>query len=69
MPTWLIIIIAVVVIGAIIGYFASDGNNRVEDAVQSGCASGAGCGYLLLHLFLWGLGLAFLIWLFGAIFG
>ena len=69
MPTWLIIIIVVAVIGAIIGYFASDGNNRVGDAVQSGCVSGAGCGYVLLQLFLWGLGIVFLIWLFGAIFG
>ena len=69
MPTWLIIIIVVAVIGAIIGYFSSDSNNRVGDAVQSGCVSGAGCGYVLLQLFLWGLGIVFLIWLFGAIFG
>lgn len=68
MPTWLIIIIVVALIGAIIGYLTSKGD-RVEDAIQGGCVSAGGCGYLLLQLFLWGLGIAFLIWLFGAIFG
>lgn len=69
MPTWLIIIIVVGVIGAIVGFIFGNGDSRVEDALAAGCTSASGCGYILLRLFLFGLGIWFLIWLFGAIFG
>lgn len=69
MPTWLIIILIVAAIGAVFGYFASEDEHRGEDAAQGALMGAIGCGHLLLQLFLWGLGLAFLIWLFGAIFG
>jgi len=64
---WLIVIIIVAVIGAIIGYFSSGGNK--EEAFASGCASGLGCGYIILYiaLALLGIWLLFAIgsWLFG----
>lgn len=68
MPTWLIIILIVAAIGAVIGYFANNDGDRTEGAVQGAVGGAMGCGYLLLQLFLWGLGLAFLIWIFGVIF-
>lgn len=61
MPTWLIIILVVAAIGAVLGFLGSERGERTEGAM--------GCGYLLFQLFLWGLGIFFLIWLFGAIFG
>ena len=69
MPTWLIIILVVAAIGAVIGFISSNHGERAEGAVQGALGGAMGCGYFLLHLFLWGLGVAFMIWLFGAIFG
>ena len=69
MPTWLIIILVVAAIGAIIGFLGSDEGNRTEGAIQGAIGGAIGCGHILLRLFLWGLGIAVLIWLFGAIFG
>lgn len=69
MPTWLIIILIVAAIGAAIGFFGNEKGERAEGAVQGALGSAMGCGYLLLQLFLWGLGILVLIWLFGAIFG
>lgn len=69
MPTWLIIILIVAAIGAVIGFMSSDSGNRGEGAISGAIGGAMGCGYVLLHLFLWGLGIFFLIWLFGAIFG
>lgn len=68
MPTWLIIILIVALIGAAIGFFSSNDGERAEGAVQGAIGGAVGCGYLLFQLFLWGLGIALLIWLFGAIF-
>lgn len=69
MPTWLIIILVVAAIGAVIGFLSSEDGNRTEGALQ-GCLGGAvGCGHVLFQLFLWGVGLGILIWLFSAIFG
>lgn len=69
MPTWLIIILIVAAIGAAIGFFGNEKGECAEGAVQGALGSAMGCGYLLLQLFLWGLGIMVLIWLFGAIFG
>ena len=69
MPTWLIIILVVAAIGAVIGFLGNEKGERTEGAVQGALGSAMGCGYLLLQLFLWGLGLSVLIWLFKAIFG
>ena len=69
MPTWLVIILVVAVIGAAFGYFTSDDGHRGEGAAQGAFMGAVGCGHILLQLFLWGLGIALLIWLFGAIFG
>lgn len=73
MPTWLIIILVVAAICGIIGFFSSEEGERssgaAEGAMAGAMAGAMGCGYLLFRLFLWGLGIAFLIWLFGAIFG
>ena len=69
MPTWLIIILAVAVIGGIIGFLSNEDGNRASGAIEGALGGAMGCGYLLLQLFLWGAGIFFLIWLFGAIFG
>ena len=69
MPTWLIIILVVAAIGGLIGFFGSEDGKRGEGATQGAIMGAMGCGQLLLQLLLWGLGVMFLIWLFGAIFG
>lgn len=69
MPTWLIIILIVAAIGAVIGFLGNEKGERTEGAVQGALGGAMGCGYLLLQLFLWGLGISVLIWLFSAIFG
>lgn len=68
MPTWLIILIIVAIIGAIFGYASSDDGNRGEGAANGALSAATGCGYILLQIFLWGLGIAIVIWLFSAIF-
>lgn len=68
MPTWLIIILVVAVIGAVIGYFGSEKGERGSGAAQGALGGAMGCGYLLLQLFLWGAGIAFMIWIFKLIF-
>ena len=69
MPTWLIIILVVAVIGAVIGFIGSEKGERGSGAAQGALSGAMGCGYLLLQLFLWGLGISFAIWIFGLIFG
>ena len=69
MPTWLIIILIVAAIGAVLGFISNEKGERTEGAVQGALGSAMGCGYLLFELFLWGLCISVLIWLFRAIFG
>lgn len=62
MPTWLIILIIVIVIGGIIGLFVSGGE-------PSGCLFGAlqgglGCGGVLLQILFWGIAISLAIELF-----
>lgn len=68
MPVWLIILIIAAIIGAIWGFSSSNDGERGAGAASGALAGATGCGYLLLHLFLWGCGLFLLIWLFSAIF-
>lgn len=67
--TWLIIILVAAIICAIIGYMTGEKGEKESNAAAGAVAGAMGCGYLLFHLFLFGVGLFFLIWLFNAIFG
>ena len=69
MPTWLIIILVVAAIGGVIGFLSSDDGSGGEGAAPGAIMGAVGCGHVLFELFLWGLGIALVIWLFGAIFG
>jgi hypothetical protein len=64
---WLIVIIIVAVIGTIIGYFNSGGDKHA--AVESGCMSGLGCGYIILYIALALIGLWILFAIGGFLFG
>ena len=66
---WLTILIIVIIIGAIIGFFSSRDGERGSGALGGAIAGGMGCGYLLFQSFLAGLGILGVIWLFGALFG
>ena len=66
---WLTILIIAVVIGGIIGFLGSKDGERSAGAVGGAVSSGLGCGYILLQIFLAGLGILFVIWLFGLLFG
>lgn len=64
----IIIIIAVVaIIGWIYGYLSSGGD--VDEAKGVAIGAGTGCGYIILQIFIAGLGIMIIIWLFGALFG
>ncbi len=69
MPTWIIIILVVALIGGIIGFIGSEDGSRKEGAAAGAVYGAIGCGQVLLHLFLWGLGILLVLKLFGAIFG
>lgn len=69
MPTWIIIILVVAVIGGIIGFIGSEDGSRKEGAVAGAIYGAVGCGQVLLRLFLWGLGIIVVLKIFGAIFG
>lgn len=65
--TWLWVIIAVGVIGAIIGYISSDGDK--ESAAQTGLGAAFGCGSVIFQIFLTVVSIAAIIGLFGWLFG
>lgn len=52
-----------------IGYFSSKDGERGENAAAGAVAGAMGCGYIILRIFLWGLGLFLLIELFVWLFG
>ncbi len=66
MPTWLIILIVAIVIGGIIGLIASDGEPM--GCLFGAIEGGAGCGGVLIQIFIWGtvifLGIKLFMWLF-----
>lgn len=66
---WWKLLIAAIIIGAVIGFINSKDGERKEGAVSGAVASGMGCGYILIQVFLAGLGILFVIWLFGLLFG
>lgn len=66
---WFVILIVAIIIGAIIGGLSSDKGETGAGAMTGAIAGGLGCGYVLLQIFLWGLGICAVIWLFGVLFG
>lgn len=66
---WIWLIIIAIIVGAIWGALTSDKGESGAGAISGAIAGGMGCGYLLLQIFLWGLGIFIMIWLFGALFG
>lgn len=66
---WITILIIVVVIGAIAGFFLSDDGERGAGALSGALMSGMGCASVLFHLFLVGLTIFAAVWLFGFLFG
>ena len=66
---WLTILIIVIIIGGVIGFLSSNDGERGAGAVGGALASGMGCGYILFQIFLAGLGILFIIWLFRVLFG
>lgn len=62
---WLVLLIIAIIVGAIWGASTSDEGEAGAGAV----AGGMGCGYVLFRIFLFGLGIMAVIWLFGALFG
>ena len=61
--TWLIVIIIAAVI------MGSKDGERGENAAAGAVAGAMGCGYIILRIFLWGLGIFLLIELFVWLFG
>lgn len=65
---WLIVILIVAAIAGLIGYFSSD-KNKGENAAKGAIMGGLGCGYIILQIFIFlvGIGILFAIgsWLFG----
>ena len=63
---WIWIIVIAVVIGAIVGYL-QEGNG--EDALGGAMAGGCMAASCLVRIALVALGILFVLWLFGALFG
>ena len=61
---WIWILIIVIIIGAFFGYVSSDDGERGAGAAGGGCLAGMGCGYILLHIFLFGAAIVLILWLF-----
>ena len=66
---WIWVIIIAIIIGAIWGVLSSDEGERGTGAFSGAVMGGMGCGFILFRIFLWGLGIMLLIWLFGSLFG
>lgn len=65
---WIWILIIVIIIGAFFGYVSSDDGERGAGAAGGGCLAGMGCGYILLHIFLFGAAIVLILWLFSILF-
>ena len=70
--TWLIVIVIAAVVMGAIGYFSSKDGERGENAAAGAVAGAMGCGYVIyviLRIFLFGLGIFLVVKLFGWLFG
>lgn len=61
------IIVIVAIAGWIFGFFNSGGDTK--EANDTAVGVGVGCGSLLLQLFIAGITILAILWLFGAVFG
>lgn len=66
---WLTVLIIAIVIGAAIGFFSSKDGERGSGAVGGAIAGGVGCAQILFQIFLAGIGILLVIWLFRMLFG
>lgn len=66
---WLTLLIIAIIIGAIWGALSADKGEAGAGAFTGAVAGGMGCGFILFRIFLLGLGIMAIIWLFGALFG
>lgn len=51
------------------GALSSNDGERGAGAFSGAIMGGMGCGFILFRIFLWGLGIMLLLWLFGSLFG
>lgn len=65
---WIWVIIIAIIIGAIWGALNSNDGERGAGAFSGAIMGGMGCGFILFRIFLWGLGIMLLLWLFGSLF-
>ncbi len=65
---WFTILIIAIIIGAIIGFISSEDDEKGSGCMAGAFTGGMGCGYLLLQIFLAGLFILGIIWLFGVLF-
>ena len=66
---WIIILIFAIIIGAFIGAISSKDGEKGEGAIGGAITGGIGCGYILLQIFISGLGILFILWIFSALCG
>ena len=66
---WLWIIIIVMVIGGIIGAIGSGDDDKGSGCLGGALTAGVGCGYVLVQIFIAGLVIVGIIWLWSALFG
>ncbi|MBQ9665024.1 MAG: hypothetical protein IJV33_00940 [Bacteroidaceae bacterium] len=66
---WLVVLIIAIIIGAIWGFLSSKDGERGGGAAAGAITAGMGCGYILFQIFLWGVGILFMIWIFCSLFG
>ena len=66
---WIWILIIVIALGGILGYLGSDSNEKGKGAVSGAIAGGIGCGYVIFSIFMFGVGIMILVWIFSFLFG
>lgn len=66
---WLTLLFIAIIIGAVLGFINSEDGDKGAGALGGALTGGMGCGYVLFQLFIAGLGILIVIWLFGLLFG
>ncbi|MBR5686557.1 MAG: hypothetical protein IKX36_01190 [Prevotella sp.] len=66
---WLTVLIIAIIIGAIIGFASSDEGERGAGALGGAFVVGMGCLQVLVRIFIFGLTIMAVLWLFGKLFG